>query len=1027
MNKKIGSARVLLAVIASLAVGVGLTACSKQGTDSASSSEQVTTYALTWNVPSHATVSVDSASSLPSSVQNGTSLSFSVTVEDGYQVTSVKANSKRLTASSGKYTVKISADTTIAVEIEEIVSSIAVTTNPSKMVYFAGESVDVTGMVVTATYKTGRTAALTAGSDGYTVSPSVFVGGETSFQVVYGEKSVEVALSDRVEYLVTIDPNGGTIADSYLGSLKALSLKNYAVSSTGVVTFSYYNSLAASVALPSKDQLSKTDYEFLSWGDAPTSISNTTAASVSATATWQAQLVELESCELIAEENVPYLVIKGKYKAATEVYLYLYEGNKKISLKGDTYTGVRGDEFTCKFDLTKLASAVAEDGTSFDGAWMDIRFNATLGDREESMEIFTGDNTNLQTPCDVTTKLHLGAYNYLFAVYNNALKVYYTYSCMNYSFAMAKDGAKDYLTFSGKILDSKFFGDTLGVSAYVSAESDLYTGVIGNDGSFSIAIPLQDFVTQDTNGFFHATITDTAGAIVYGGSNKNLLVADCTTTMPTVTKGTVGGDIVSAVSYQSTVDGLVYYVGYAWDGLMIYVKDERLTFDKVDLAMKNSVVYYVVSGTYTYYGADDMKFALDLQHNSNVDGVSWDVIYPTGDATAETVSATLDTTAKTYTVAFPVSTYAAAFATSENSKWCLTVHMGMGSATRKDLKPKTIGSNSFNLGGVHYALQLDDSTWKIAALSLSKTTDPDSNPEKLYTIGAPEIKDVNGVANFVVNGTYSGYTAAEFQALAFKADLQNNPYKMTGSWDGDWTRHTFTPTITANSDGTWSASYDISAFDAYAYTAHFSAKSSSDDTADAADYKIATAMDQTTTVGSKSYELISVPGSSDGAAFWGCIGLIIKDASAPTYSIGAPEIKDVNGVATFVVNGTYSGYSADEVKALGFTADLQKNTYAMTKSWDNCDWTSYPFTPTVVANSDGTWTASYDISSLTAYYYTAHFGILTSEKKIPDYKIATALDTTVTIGSLKYELVSIPTSSDGADFWGCIGLKITAA
>ena len=140
-----------------------------------------------------------------------------------------------------------------------------------------------------------------------------------------------------------------------------------------------------------------------------------------------------------------------------------------------------------------------------------------------------------------------------------------------------------------------------------------------------------------------------------------------------------------------------------------------------------------------------------------------------------------------------------------------------------------------------------------------------------------------------------------------------------------------------------------------------------------------------------------------------------------------PEIKDVNGVATFVVNGTYSGYSADELKALGFAADLQKNTYAMTKSWDNCDWTSYPFTPTIVANNDGTWTASYDISSLTAYYYTAHFGILTSEKKIPDYKIATALDTTVTIGSLKYELVSIPTSTDGADFWGSIGLKITAA
>jgi len=876
MKKKIGSARVLLAVIASLSVGLGLTACSGQGTNSTSSSQQVTTYALTWNVPSHATVTVDSMAALPSSVESGATLSFTVTVGDGYQVASVKANSKRLTASSGKYTVKISADTTIAVEIEEIVSSISVTTNPSKMVYFAGESVDVTGMVVTATYATGRTAALSAGIDGYAVSPSVFVGGETSFQVVYGEKSIEVALSDRVEYLVMIDPNGGTIADSYLGFLQAMNLKNYAVSATGAVTFSYYNSLSASIALPTKDQIAKSDYEFLSWGDVPATISNATAASVSATATWQAQLVELEKCELVAEENVPYLVIEGKYKAATDVYLFLYEGNKKISLKGDSYSGVRGDEFTCKFDLRKLVAAVADDGSSFEGAWMDIRFNATLGDREESMEIFTGENSNLQTAVDTDSKLHIGAYNYLFAVYNNALKVYYTYSCMSYGFAMAANGAKDYLTFSGNILDSKFYGDTLSVSAFVSAETEPYSATIGTDGSFSIAIPLQDFVTQDTNGFFHATIADSTGAVVYGGSDKNLLVADCTTTMPSVTKGSVGGDIINAVSYQSAVDGLVYYVGYAWDGLMIYVKDQRLTFDKVDLAMKDSIVYYVVSGTYTYYGADDMKFALDLQHNSNVDGVSWDYVYPAADATSETVAATLDATAKTYTVAFPVSTYASAFATGENDKWCLSVHMGMGAATRKDLKPTTIGSNSFNLGGVHYALQLDDSTWKIAALLLTKTTDPDSNPEKVYTIGAPEIKDLNGVATFVVNGTYTGYTAAEVEALAF-------------------------------------------------------------------------------------------------------------------------------------------------------TADLQKNTYAMTKSWDNCDWTAYPFTPTIVANSDGSWTASYDISSLAAYFYTAHFGVLTSESKIPDYKIATPLDASVTIGSLKYELVSVPGSTDGADFWGCIGLKITAA
>ena len=81
------------------------------------------------------------------------------------------------------------------------------------------------------------------------------------------------------------------------------------------------------------------------------------------------------------EVSVPILAITGKFVAATEAYLYLYEGNDKVELKGDTLTKGATDDFVLEFDLRKLYA------TNYVDKWMDIKFRATFGDRVETQEI----------------------------------------------------------------------------------------------------------------------------------------------------------------------------------------------------------------------------------------------------------------------------------------------------------------------------------------------------------------------------------------------------------------------------------------------------------------------------------------------------------------------------------------------------------------------------------------------------------------------------------------------------------------
>ena len=160
-----------------------------------------TVYSITWTVSENATVTVEDSEELPAEAKEGGTVSFTVEADEGYEVSAVRVNDRTVSAdSSGKYNVIIRGETTIKVETEDTVESVAVTTNPSTMTYYAGETLDPEGMAVSVTYAgSGKTETVT----NYTVvyqNGSAFALGDTSFSVKYlGVESAPVQLTKAVE------------------------------------------------------------------------------------------------------------------------------------------------------------------------------------------------------------------------------------------------------------------------------------------------------------------------------------------------------------------------------------------------------------------------------------------------------------------------------------------------------------------------------------------------------------------------------------------------------------------------------------------------------------------------------------------------------------------------------------------------------------------------------------------------------------------------------------------------------------
>ena len=598
--------------------------------------DKATVYSIKWEVSENATVTVEDSEELPAEAKEGDTVSFTVEADEGYEVSAVRVNDRTVSAdSSGKYNVIIRGETTIKVETEDTVESVAVTTNPSTMTYYAGETLDPEGMAVSVTYAgSGKTETVT----NYTVvyqNGSAFALGDTSFSVKYlGVESAPVQLTKAVEVLITIDPVGGEIDASYLEGLKGnADLHNVAADEDGVITFSY-SELTAEIALPTSDMWTRGepgDYSFTGWTGGATKIAADNVESQTYEVQYRAGLLKLTHIEYrneqVGEELVPYLVIEGTFNAATEAYLFLYEGNDKVELKGDTIGDAdteRGDPFELKFDMRKLVAA------GYLGKWMDIKFVARDGDREETQEIPLADYADIEDFVDTAQILVNGDYAYSFATYDggngNMLKaVYNNYFKNEYTMSVSLDENEDLvIEIAGEVDGTKYAGKTVRIDTWTNATHEGF-GVIGADGKYNVKVTLTN-TPLETDGYVHFSIIESQEnpTVIYKDGEGNLLNAGCQNdNLETVSVGLIENQGALRVANEAT--SRVFYVGFGkWNGIVIRGTNEAVVTTEVTLELEDGKPYLVINGTYTeQFGKEATQAMLteklyaDVQNNAD--------------------------------------------------------------------------------------------------------------------------------------------------------------------------------------------------------------------------------------------------------------------------------------------------------------------------------------------------------------------------------------------------------------------------
>jgi glucan-binding YG repeat protein len=143
-----------------------------------------------------------------------------------------------------------SGDIDVPFEPIKKVRRIWVSTKPSKVVYYAGENLDITGMVVKATYSDGNSVEVT----NYTVSGySASTIGEQTITVTFsGKTATFIVTVVALDYTYTIE-NGGAIITGYTGTggdiLIPATLGGYPVTTIGECAFYGCSSLTG-VTIP---------------------------------------------------------------------------------------------------------------------------------------------------------------------------------------------------------------------------------------------------------------------------------------------------------------------------------------------------------------------------------------------------------------------------------------------------------------------------------------------------------------------------------------------------------------------------------------------------------------------------------------------------------------------------------------------------------------------------------------------------------------------------------------------------------
>ncbi len=353
---------------------------------------------------------------------------------------------------------------------------------------------------------------------------------------------------------------------------------------------------------------------------------------------------------------------------------------------------------------------------------------------------------------------------------------------------------------------------------------------------------------------------------------------------------------------------------------------------------------------------------------------------------------------------------------TELSAYAYTVHFGWGvtkpSGDATDTKlgkaidqTVTEGTKEYHL--VCYTDGAEDGKkfWNNLGLIVSDLSEPSA---ELTGVTLTEVEG-KPIITYVIS--YANYTFAEVSALDWAADFQNND----NVWHTGWTTHSLSLNFVDAGNNILHITADLSGFDAgQGYTGHFGIRYQEGNNLKTPDFKF-TAEDVAVVVNNIEYKL-----DFDASAYWNTVALIVTDMSLPYYEVAGVDIAEKEGraIVTYTVN--YRNYTYDEISALDWGADFQRNDNTDHKGW-NRHWVNL----SLIEGDEGVMLATADVTDLeSGLGYTSHFGVkYNSGTEIvpPDLKID-GEDHGVTIGHKFYFL---DYASSG--YWGCVGLIISNA
>lgn len=867
-------------------------------------------YAINWNVAPEITVKVTGYDANPKELEEGVEVSFTLEFKQGYElgtISGAKADSNgvyKFTVGTKEVNIKITAVKTI--------SSLEVT-NPVKT-YYAGEEVDLTKVSVKVNYATGDNETVTG--DKCTIAyknGSAFSLGDTSYTVRYGKGSKEVTLDGAVVGLVTLNLAGGRFSDADLAKLPA----GYAISEDSeTISWTFTEAFAEDFAIPSPlKTVEEVEFDFIRWsGNVEKDvITKGTAVSVTATAFYEIKLVKLSSIGLSIENAVPYLTLIGNFQAATEVYFYLYEGNKPpVELVGPTITKQgTSSAFTCKFDLTELAKKA-----DYKGKWMDIKLRSKLGDRLETQEIdlnsydedFIIGSRSISTAITGVEGVNDGWYTFDYQYWTpkagdeisgapgtyylgteNLLKIQFNYSenLPDYILTgttLEKRSELPYLVITGKAvaLESKaeletalagYIKDIQNFSSWATLDVEgKLTVTVNDDLTFGITLCIDGikeeglFIMHTQDGNFDPSDYDTTAKIKIGTWEYSLTEADPH--------------------------------GWGWAWTCIKCENPALAANK-SVILEGGKPLFVLMGAADGKTAEEIKAQLtQFDFENEADSADKTVIAP------EKITVTIE--GDFYLVKVDISEL------KLGKYWVHAVGLvdGNGDVAPNASRPAvTVGEKTYcgidekKDWGTAHLLQVAEASYgvteKVATVSLAK-----EGEKAIYIVhGVVTCKDYKDDAAIVADlvktgGLLSGLQLADLSGNALKTaigqisvDFQKNPYAVTGAWDGDgndWSAidlvamvTSVTVTVARNLDEniviiTYDAKYDITDMAAYKYTGHYGFK---DNGAGGADLKPTESYEsEVITIGTKTYKLEVTPNTDDGAKYWGCPGLTITAA-----------------------------------------------------------------------------------------------------------------------------------------------------